>query len=55
MFKLVEINNELAIHGIFDSEEGAKKHLKETIPLYVQRGYFMNKTLTADIFKIIKG
>jgi len=55
MFKLVEINNELAIHGIFDLEEGAKKHLKEIIPFYVKRGYFMNKTLTADSFKIIKG
>ena len=54
MFKLVEIKNELAIHGIFDSEERAKKHLKEIIPLYVQRGYFMDKTLTADSFKIIR-
>ncbi len=53
MFKLVEVKNELAIHGIFDSEEKAKKHLKEIIPLYVQRGYFMDKTLTADSFKII--
>lgn len=55
MFKLVEINNKLAVHGIFDLEERAKKHLEETIPLYVQRGYFMDKTLTADSFKIIKG
>tara|TARA_R110000868_G_scaffold14344_1_gene66597 strand:+ start:491 stop:661 length:171 start_codon:yes stop_codon:yes gene_type:complete len=55
MFKLVEINNELAVHGIFDTKERAEKHLKETIPLYVQRGYFMDKTLTADSFKIIRG
>lgn len=54
MFKLVEINNELAVHGLFDSEERAKRHLQETIPFYVQRGYFMNKTLTAESFKIIR-
>jgi len=54
MFKLVEINNELAVHGIFDSEESAKKHLKEIIPLYVQSGYFMDKTLTVNSFKIIR-
>jgi len=54
MFKLVEIKNELAVHGIFCTLERAEKHLRKTIPLYVERGYFMDKTLTPESFKIIK-
>ena len=53
MIKIVEKNNELAVHGIFDSMERAEKHLKETIPVYVERGYYMDETLTKDSFKII--
>lgn len=54
MYKLVEKENNLAVHGLFDSKERAEKHLKEVIPLYVKRGYFMDKTLKSDSFKIIK-
>lgn len=52
-YKLVEKNNPLAVHGLFDTLDRAEKHLNETIPLYVQRGYFMDKTLTKDSFEIL--
>lgn len=44
----------LAVHGIFDSLERAERHLIKIIPVYVERGYFMNKSLKADSFEIIK-
>ncbi len=51
-YKIVEKKNPLALHGLFDSRERAERHLKETIPGYVAKGYFMDKTLTADCFEI---
>ena len=54
MFKLVEKKNKLAVHGLFDSRERAERYLVEVIPVYVQRGYFMDKTLTPDSFEIIE-
>lgn len=54
MFKLVEKKNRLAVHGIFDSLERAERHLAEVIPVYVQRGYFMDKTLTPSSFELVK-
>jgi hypothetical protein len=54
MYKITEINNPLAVHGLFDSLQRAERHIKEVIPVYVNRGYFMDKTLTKDSFKIIK-
>jgi len=54
MFKIVEIKNQLAVHAIFSTLERAEEFLKETIPLYVERGYFTDKTLTPESFKIIK-
>lgn len=53
-YALIERANPLAIHALFDSLERAERHLREVIPLYVQRGYFMDKTLTADSFSIIE-
>lgn len=53
-FKLVEKQNHLAVHGLFDSLERAERHLRETIPGYVACGYFMDKTLRADSFEIIE-
>ncbi len=50
---LVEKQDHLAVHGIFDSLESAKKHLEQTIPEYVRKGYFMDKTLTKDSFEIV--
>ena len=49
---IVEKNNPLAVHGYFDSIERAELHLKNNIPDYVARGYFMDKTLTAQDFVI---
>ena len=54
-FKIVEKQNPLAVHGLFDSLDRAEQHLKETIPQYVARGFFMDKTLTATSFEIVKG
>lgn len=51
-FKMVEKKNPLALHGLFDSRESAEKFLRETVPVYVARGYYMDKTLTADSFEI---
>ncbi len=53
-YKIVEKNNELAVHGIFESKERAENHLNNVIPDYVRKSYFMDKTLTADSFKIIE-
>ena len=54
MFCIVEKNNQLAIHGIFDSEDRAIRHIAEVIPEYVARGFFMDKTLTAESFIVLK-
>lgn len=51
-YKLVEKKNPNAVHGLFDSREGAERHLLEVIPIYVSKGYFMDKTLTPDSFVI---
>ena len=54
MFKIVEKKNHNAVHGLFDYRERAEKHLTETIPQYVGKSYFMDKTLTADDFMILE-
>ena len=51
-FQIVEINNPLAVHGLFDSRERAERHLAVVIPEYVRKSYFMDKTLTAESFTI---
>lgn len=51
-YKIVEKADRLAVHGIFDRLERAEQHLREVIPVYVARGYFDNKSLTADSFVI---
>jgi hypothetical protein len=53
MYKIVETKNPLAVHGLFDRLPRAEKHLREVTPTYVAKGYFMDKTLTADDFTII--
>lgn len=53
-YALVEKKNELAVHGLFDSKERAELFLSETVPLYVARGYYQDKTLRAEDFKIIE-
>jgi hypothetical protein len=51
-YYLVEKDNPLAIHGIFNNLESAQRHLEKTIPNHCQRGFFMDKTLTPDSFTI---
>lgn len=53
-FKIVEKKNPLAIHGIFDSFERAEMFLDEAIPMYCERGFFMDKTLTPNDFEVVK-
>jgi len=53
MIKIVEKNNKLAVHGIFDRVEEAEYHLTYRIPEYVQKGFFMDKTLTPSDFEIL--
>jgi hypothetical protein len=54
-FKIVEKANPLAVHSIFSTLGSAERHLKENIPQYCEKGYFMDKSLTPDSFKIIGG
>src|SRR5262245_43022707 len=51
-FRVVEKRNHLAVHGQFSSREAAERHLREVIPVYVARSYFMDKTLRAEDFEI---
>ena len=53
-YKIVEKNNPLAIHGLFDSKDRAEYHLTNNIPTYVEKGYFTDKTLTIKDFIIVK-
>ena len=54
MFALVEKDNHLHLHALFDTQERAEQFLRDIVPLYVQLGYYMDKSLTADSFEIIK-
>lgn len=53
-FKLVEKKNHLAVHAYFSNRESAEWHLATNIPVYVAKGYFIDKTLTKDSFEIIE-
>ena len=53
-YALVEKRNHLALHGLFGTKERADQHLLQTVPLYVARGYFMDKALTADDFEVVQ-
>lgn len=50
---IVEKRNHLRIHGIYDSQERAEWALRVRIPNYVEKGYFMDKTLKANDFEVI--
>jgi len=54
MYYLVEKEDHLAVHGLFDTLDRAEGHLREVIPAYCNMGYFMDKTLTPSSFTIIK-
>ena len=52
-YVIVEKADHLAVHGIFDSRDRAEAFLAGTIPLYVARGFYMDKTLRADSFDVL--
>lgn len=54
MYAIVEKANHLHIHGLCDTLASAQRHLTEVIPVYVARGFYMDKTLTGDSFEIIE-
>jgi len=51
-FLVIEKQNPLAIHAICDTLERAQHWIDRNAPEYVRKGYFMDKTLTADSFTI---
>jgi hypothetical protein len=53
-FRLVEKSNHNRLHGLFYSKETAEKFLRETVPEYIKRGYYTDKTLTVDDFEVIE-
>jgi len=53
-YAIVEKHNHFAVHGYFDSQERANWFLCNTIPVYVARAYYMDKTLTANSFEVIE-
>ena len=51
-FKIVEKNNNLAVHCHCATLESAMYWIEKLAPEYCKKGYFMDKTLTADSFEI---
>lgn len=52
-YVIVEKTNPLAIHCICDTLERAEYWINVLAPSYCARGFFTDKTLTAQSFKII--
>ena len=52
-YVIVEKSNPLAIHCICDTLERAEYWINVKAAEYAAKGYFMDKTLTAQSFKII--
>jgi len=52
-FKMVEKDNPLALHALFDTKERGEKHLAEMVPIYCKHGYYTDKTLTPESFEIV--
>lgn len=53
-YQMVEKKDSSAVHGIFESKESGERFLKETVPEYVKKGYYMDKTLTTNDFEIVE-
>lgn len=53
-YAIVEKANKLALHSLHYSRESAEKHLRDNVPVYCARGYYMDKTLTPESFEIIE-
>lgn len=49
---IIEKANPLAVHCICDTRARAQRWIDVNAPEYVAKGYFMDKTLTADSFTI---
>lgn len=54
MYKVIKKLNPLAVHALCDSLERAQHWINVLAPEYVRKGYFMDKTLTADSFTIVE-
>jgi hypothetical protein len=51
-----ERNNPNAVHGVFDSLDGAERWIRQNAPEYCRKGYFSDKTLTpADFVPYVNG
>ena len=51
-FYVVEKQNPNAVHVICDTRERAQRWIDVNAREYAEKGYFMDKTLTADSFTI---
>ena len=54
MFKVVEKNNQLAVHCIADTLDRAEHWISTNAVEYCSKGFFMDKTLTPDSFMVIE-
>lgn len=54
MYKLVEKRDPQAVHGLFSSKASALRFLAETVPDYCKRGFYSDKTLKPNSFKVIR-
>jgi hypothetical protein len=53
-FRIVEKKNHDAVHGHFGSKERAEWFLEHTVPVYIAKGYYSDKSLTAKDFEVIE-
>lgn len=53
-YKVVEKENNNAVHCICDSKERAERWITINAVEYCEKGYFTNKNLTKESFKIIE-
>lgn len=51
-YKIIEKGNRLHVHAHCCTALSAKRWIQVLAPEYVARGFFMDKTLTADSFEI---
>jgi hypothetical protein len=54
MFYVIEKKNPLAVHAICHSLDRAENWIKEKAPEYCAKGFFMDKTLKPNSFKVKK-
>lgn len=51
-YGIYEKKNKFALHMICDTKKRAEFHLANTIPEYVKKSYYSDKTLTVDSFEV---